>query len=105
MTLSLLEQRALAALRARLTTRFGDRLASMTLFGSRARGEGHEESDLDVLVLVNGLSPAERRTVFDDALGVELETGLAVSPLPRSREKFAAQSALARDVCRDGMPV
>jgi uncharacterized protein len=103
MVLSPLELRALADLRARLTARFGGRLMGMTLFGSRARGEGRRDSDLDVLVLVQGLSPEERRGVLDDALEVELATGLVLSPLPRAPEAIAGESALAREIARDGV--
>lgn len=39
---------------------FGDRLAELSLFGSRARGEGRDDSDLDVLVKVREPSRAER---------------------------------------------
>lgn len=38
-----------------LGLRFGDRLVSVVLFGSRARGETRPESDIDVLVVVSGL--------------------------------------------------
>src|SRR5579862_2311566 len=100
--LSLLEQGALARLRALLDARFGGRLAAMTLFGSRARGEGHEESDLDVLVLVEGLSSSERRAVLDDVFDIELATGLSVSPLVRAREVWRPHGALAREIERDG---
>ncbi|MBK8096833.1 MAG: nucleotidyltransferase domain-containing protein [Planctomycetes bacterium] len=31
------------------------------LFGSRARGQGHKDSDLDVLVVIDDLTSAERR--------------------------------------------
>jgi predicted nucleotidyltransferase len=44
--------------------RFGARARDLRLFGSRARGEGHEDSDLDVLVTVDGLTPDERNEVW-----------------------------------------
>lgn len=40
-----------------LSERFGARVSELCLFGSRARGEGHEESDLDVLVAIDELTP------------------------------------------------
>jgi uncharacterized protein len=101
--LSPLEVHALAELRCRLVARFGPRLVRMTLFGSRARGEGRGDSDIDVLVLVDGLSPAERRSALDDALEVELETGLVLSPLVRCPEAMPPESALARELARDGV--
>jgi predicted nucleotidyltransferase len=104
MGLSALEQSALGAFRARLDVRFGERLARVVLFGSRARGEGHEESDLDVLVLVRGLTREERRAAIDDAGEVEMATGLIVSALVRDAETWGrADGPLARAVEREGI--
>lgn len=41
------ERKALEELRTWLEGRFGPRLREVVLFGSRARGEGNEDSDLD----------------------------------------------------------
>lgn len=59
MHLSPSERAALDALIAFVSERFGDRLRELALFGSRARGDAHEESDVDVLVVVDDLTPAE----------------------------------------------
>jgi len=45
----------LATIVEKLTLGFGDRLAGVALFGSRARGEGTADSDVDLLVLASGL--------------------------------------------------
>jgi len=104
MALSALEQSALSDLRTRLTARFGDRLARIVLFGSRALGEGHEESDLDVLVLVRSLTRTERREAIDDAGEVETSSGLIVSVLVRDADAWeSARGALAAAVEREGL--
>ncbi len=46
------ERAALADFLARLREHYADEVVSVRLFGSRARGEGGPESDLDVLVVV-----------------------------------------------------
>jgi predicted nucleotidyltransferase len=46
---------------ARLASRFAARFSEVRLFGSR--GEATEDSDLDVLVLVDGLEAVAVRTV------------------------------------------
>lgn len=46
------ERAALAALVDRLRQRYGDDLLRVVLFGSKARGDFDDESDLDVLIVV-----------------------------------------------------
>lgn len=44
----------LSRLKALLTDAFGDRLRGVVLYGSEARGEAQPDSDIDVLVLLEG---------------------------------------------------
>ena len=68
----------------------GDRLVAVALFGSHARGDAHPDSDLDLLVIADGLPDElkrQRRMVYDllpDDL--EISTQLVVY----SRERFLA---------------
>ena len=101
MALSALERAALSDFRARLLERFGVRLVRFALFGSRARGEGHEESDLDLLVLVRSLSRDERRAAIDDAGEVEFATGLVLSPMVRDVDTWREDTPLGQAVARD----
>ena len=51
--------------------RFGDRaVASAYVFGSRAEGRGHRESDIDVAVLLDRAALPTRRQRFDAAIRV-----------------------------------
>ena len=47
-------QAALREARAALEQLYGDRLVKVILYGSHARGEAHEESDVDVLFVLQG---------------------------------------------------
>lgn len=47
-------QGQLAEFLDRLKNRFGDGLVTVAVFGSRARGEAHADSDLDLLVVAEG---------------------------------------------------
>jgi predicted nucleotidyltransferase len=50
--------------------------AEVILFGSQARGDSHEESDWDFLVLSKKISSrAEKRAFYDRMLDIELATG------------------------------
>lgn len=55
------EQDALKELKARLQDRYPKNLVTLKLYGSKARGEGGPESDIDVLIIVK-----ERTAEFDE---------------------------------------
>lgn len=96
----------LHALDASLRSTFGSRLRDVQLFGSYARGEATEDSDVDVLVLVDGLASSEIAIVSDCATVVTLATGAPLAVLPIATERFERMSAtgrgLAAEIARDG---
>lgn len=102
--------RSLVRFRAALDARFGSRLKEVVLFGSYARGDADEESDVDVLVVVTGLTETERREVMDlayDADAAERELWVGLSPLPYSeaqaQELRSRERLLLRNVDREGV--
>ena len=86
---------------------FGERLLELRLFGSYARGEAHEDSDVDVLVLIEGLTDLEIGVVAGEVAPIIQQTGLALAPLPMSKERLATlrhqRRALATALDRDGI--
>jgi predicted nucleotidyltransferase len=100
---------ALAVFRNALAARFGDRLMDLRLFGSYARDEARPESDVDVLVVVAGLTRHERREVFDMAWEVYAKTLLHLSPLALSCAEWemlrAREYLIASDIEREGIPL
>lgn len=100
-------QPALALMRDRLRARFGPRLRFVRLFGSHARGEATPRSDVDVAVVIDGLTHAEHMEAVAIIHEVELETDHFVSPLVMSSQRFdelsSAGSALALDIEREGL--
>jgi predicted nucleotidyltransferase len=79
--LSAAEVQLLGALKVAIIELFGDRLVALKLFGSRARGEGRDDSDIDVLVEVRGVTAEERGAIIDLAHDLGLEADLVISPL------------------------
>jgi len=77
------ERLALAELRQRIALAFPELDFTMTLFGSRARGDAEPDSDVDVLVDVDieRLAFADKRRLRRIATDVTLNTGLLVSLL------------------------
>jgi predicted nucleotidyltransferase len=104
-------ERALAELRDLLRARFGARLREVTLFGSHARGEAHEESDVDVLVVVDDLSSGDKRAVFDLAYDVDRRqpVWLGINPFVRSTadasELRARERLIFRTIDAEGIPL
>jgi uncharacterized protein len=57
--------------------------ADIILYGSYARGEQKEESDIDLLILVsnNNLSYEDRKKISYPLFNLEAEVGISISPL------------------------
>ncbi len=71
--LRLPERNALQGFKTILESLQADNLISLRLFGSRARGEGTEESDLDVLIVLREKNRVLcRRIVVAEALEIDL---------------------------------
>jgi hypothetical protein len=102
---------ALECLGASLRSRFGERLQEFTLFGSRARGDAREDSDVDVLVVIDQLSERERGEVFDLAwsAGMGGDEYVVLAPIPYStaqaRELRSREKRLMREIANHGVPL
>jgi predicted nucleotidyltransferase len=100
---------ALDELSARVRERFADRVRQLQLFGSWARGEATEDSDVDVLVVIDDLSSDELYDVV--ALGAEIATrrNVLLRPLAMSSSEFDTlrdgDRLLYREIARDGVPL
>jgi len=101
------EARALDDLVASVRALLGAELVELRLFGSRARGEGHQDSDLDIAVVVTEPGLARRRDVHDAAFDIGLEHGVSLAPLVLSQRRLdelrARERLLAADLDREGI--
>ncbi len=96
--LSSVERDALRDFSAALRSRYGSRILRLVLFGSRARGEGHEESDVDVAVILAEEDLVLRRDIYDLATEIRLETEIPVSPLILSEGELARLRTMGRGI-------
>ncbi len=91
--------------KATLIKYYGDRLKSVILYGSAARGQANPSSDIDLLVL---LTPpldyfAELRQLVDILYPVQLESEKLISAKPVSVKDFELGSiSLYRNAKREG---
>lgn len=81
---------AIAAFKAAAGAIYGERLVKLLLYGSRARGDAHEDSDVDVLVVVRDeVAPGrEIDRLVDTLVEIQERHGVAVSPVVMSRLDF-----------------
>jgi predicted nucleotidyltransferase len=79
----------------------------VTLFGSQARGDAAEESDIDVLVLLPSLEKSTLDTVLEIAWEVGFEAGKVISVIPATHDemKLLSASPFFQAVKREGIPV
>jgi predicted nucleotidyltransferase len=71
-----------------LAERLGDDLIRVSLFGSRARGEGRLRSDFDIMVVLRRATGAARDAVHRLATEVELEQNVDLSTKILDRGRF-----------------
>jgi predicted nucleotidyltransferase len=101
-------QTILAELRCRFEAIYGERLVRLVLFGSQARGDAAPGSDIDVLVVLQGIvSPCEEiaRTI-NDVAAISLAYNEVVSCVFVSQEQFERErSPLLLNMRREGVPL
>lgn len=64
--------------------------AQTILYGSVARGDAHEGSDIDLLILLpeDKISPEREHSIVSKLFEIELQTGVVISTLIMSRQKW-----------------
>jgi predicted nucleotidyltransferase len=96
-----------ARVRAGLESLYGERLRGVYLYGSAARDELREESDIDIAVVLDEVTDsfAEHMRISDLRSNVSLEYDTLVSFLPVSEVDFeTGRFAVYRAVKDEGIP-
>lgn len=90
--------------RAALEALYGDRLARVVLFGSRARGDARADSDYDVAVFLRDQPDywTEIDRMSDIVTDVLMDEGAVISAKPFGT---AARGGLLAEIRRDGVEV
>lgn len=101
-------ERALHALKQRLEAQFGSGFVDLRLFGSFARGEQHDESDVDVLILFAG-ERWDDDALFRELAAVDVEHRVWISPVTLSKERYQQmvrdEVGIALAIEEEGIPV
>jgi predicted nucleotidyltransferase len=82
------EKHVLQELKKILEKRLGSQLIKTALFGSKARGDFDSDSDLDVAVIVRGLTRELKNQIYHDVGELELEYLIPLSTFVISEEQF-----------------
>lgn len=89
--------------------KYGDKINSIVLFGSVARGEAGKESDIDILVVAVGDRFKIRRELSELVLDILLKTGEYISVKTLSMEDFEflteIKSSFLKNVMQEGVLV
>lgn len=87
----------------------GPHLHEARLFGSRARGEGSKDSDVDIAFVVTPEGRQRRGEIYDLAFDIGLERGVALAPFVISEDVLeglkARERRLAADLEQEGIPL
>lgn len=109
LSLSPAEQQTVDLFKEEMTKICGPQGWDLRIFGSRARREGYEDSDLDILVLVDILDEPTKVAIWDAAYYAFLATEILLSPLVLSRQQYDGlrkrERLIAMDIEREGISV
>jgi predicted nucleotidyltransferase len=105
--LSHTERAAVAELKALLVQQYAIR--DVRLFGSKARGTGHVESDLDLFIVVPDLDWERAKAIYTLCFQLSLRYDLLIAPMLCSRAEFENPLVQAtpfhRAIQAEGLPV
>ncbi len=87
----------------------GNNMTKIVLYGSRARGDYDTESDIDIAIIVRGLSRELRKQIYDIVADIEIKYLVSISTLVLSEENFAflknRERRIAADIEKEGIPL
>jgi predicted nucleotidyltransferase len=103
------EIKTLEKLKSSIKEFLGDRLVKFVLYGSRAKGDYDQESDIDIAIVVKVLSRELKNQILDKVVGIEFEYLTPLSAFVLSEEEFEhlkrRERRIAFDIEREGIPL
>jgi predicted nucleotidyltransferase len=84
---------------------YGDRIERVVLFGSRARGDGREDSDYDVAVFLKSLTDRwqEVDRIVPLVTDILYEDGAFIHAMPHRAGSYEDRTWLMREIRREGI--
>jgi uncharacterized protein len=105
MAATLINDPVLVRFRQALDVAYRNRIERVALFGSRARGDAHAESDYDVAVFLHDMEDrgAEMNRLADLSTRLIDETGEFVHAMPYRAGAYNERTPLMLGIRRDGI--
>ena len=101
------EKEALTKITKRLKEKLPDSIIAIYAFGSRVRGDFHEWSDFDVLVVVKGKTPGLEAEIVSIFVDEELRSGIPFSPVIKDIKTFEMEkrfnTPFYRNIIKEGV--
>ena len=79
--LKLEEQNAVREFARLLRSKYGHVIKEIILFGSKARGERRQDSDIDILIVLNGISFEIKKAISDLAAQENIKHNVLISTI------------------------
>lgn len=86
-----------------LRARFGARIRDLRLYGSKARGDDHEESDIDILVLLDVRDSETRREIVHMAHFIDPRLSPAIFEFDRYHEPASRVTGYYKEMRKESV--
>lgn len=101
------EEEAIKSLKEELSSRFN--LVELRLFGSKVRGEGTAESDIDVMIELAESNPEVESKIYDIIFEINLKNDSFISAIIFSKKEInegpLSESPIYKIIQKEGVPI
>jgi predicted nucleotidyltransferase len=97
------ERRWVEEFRDAVRARWGERVRDMRIYGSKVRGDDHDESDIDVLVLVQDNDQATSMAIWELASSISLWLSPMVMDFERYHLPISRASGFYEEMRRESV--
>ena len=105
----IMDKKILKELKKKLSSALNGKILSLVLFGSRARGDFDNESDIDIAIIVKDLSREIRNQILAIVIDLEFKYCIPLSIIIFSDQDFKRlkrkERRIALDIEKEGIPL